>query len=60
MDLNRASASELERIGYIGTDRTESIIEQRPWMRVDQLRRIDGIGSGRLADIECKGRCVFF
>ncbi|WP_207123790.1 MBL fold metallo-hydrolase [Halorhodospira abdelmalekii] len=59
IDLNRASARELERITHIGSDRAQAIIDRRPWSSVEELNRIDGIGPGRLRDILQQGEaCV--
>ncbi|WP_231901933.1 MBL fold metallo-hydrolase [Halorhodospira halochloris] len=59
IDLNQASANELERITHIGSERAAQIIEQRPWSQVSDLDSIQGIGPGRLRDIKQQGRaCI--
>lgn len=59
VDLNEASADELERIVHIGTERAAQIVEGRPWETVGQLDRIDGIGPARLDDIRSEAlACV--
>lgn len=59
IDLNRATAEELERIIHIGPVRAEEIVLTRPFQSVDDLISINGIGSERLADIKAEGKaCV--
>jgi endonuclease YncB( thermonuclease family) len=62
LNVNTASASELEAIVHIGPERAAQVIElrtRRPFASVDELRRVDGIGAARLADIEGQGiACV--
>ncbi len=55
VDLNEADAEELQRIVHIGPERAEAIIEGRPWESVRELRRVPGIGPGRLQDIQEQG-----
>lgn len=52
VDINTASAEALQRLPHIGPERAEAIIAGRPWASVAELHAVDGIGSGRLADIE--------
>ena len=54
MDPNRASASSLEVLPGIGPARAAAIVaerERRPFRRVDELRRVHGIGPRTLARI---------
>lgn len=55
VDLNTASALELQLIIHIGPDRAEMIIQERPWHSVDELTKIRGIGEARLQDILDQG-----
>lgn len=58
VDLNRASAQELERIIHIGPVRAAEIIRQRslrPFQSVQDLSRVSGLGPARIADIEEQG-----
>jgi competence ComEA-like helix-hairpin-helix protein len=62
VDINTASAKELERIIHIGPDRAQQIItlrQQRRFESVDQLTRVNGIAAARLRDIKGEGlACV--
>lgn len=51
IDINTASQAELTQIAHIGNERAQDLINQRPYEKVSQLRRINGIGKGRLKDI---------
>ena len=51
LDLNTASATELESLLGIGPALARRIIEGRPYRTVEDLLRIKGIGEGRLAEI---------
>ena len=55
VDVNSASAEELELIIHIGPVRAADLIEKRPFISLDDLVRIDGIGPSRLADIKAQG-----
>lgn len=48
VDLNRATANELERLPGIGPKLAQRIVEERrkaPYQTVDELRRVPGIGA---------------
>lgn len=54
IDINQASASELQRLPNIGPKRAQAIIEernQRPFQSVEDLRRIHGIGPKTLESL---------
>jgi competence protein ComEA len=47
IDVNRATAAELQRLPGVGPAMSSRIIlvrEQRPFQSVDELRRVPGIG----------------
>ncbi|MDC0674066.1 ComEA family DNA-binding protein [Nannocystis radixulma] len=56
VDLNRASASELESMPGIGPELARRIIEGRPYSTVDDLQRVRGIGPARLTAVRQRGR----
>ncbi len=59
IDINTATIEELEKITHIGLERAQQLVQLRPFTSVDELTRINGIGSGRLKDIKEEGlACV--
>lgn len=59
VDLNEASAEELQQIIHIGPVRAEEVIKLRPFKSVGDLNRVKGIGPARINDIESEGlACV--
>lgn len=59
VDINTASASELDEIKWVGPATAEKIIDARPFDSVDDLIRVSGIGEVRLQDIKDQGlACV--
>jgi len=57
--VNSASVEELDRIKHIGPERAAQIIQLRPFTSLDDLVRIKGIATKRLADIKAQGlACV--
>lgn len=55
IDLNSASREELERVGGLGSDRAERIIENRPIRSWDDLRKVDGFGGTLVEDLREAG-----
>lgn len=55
IDINTASLNELQQIVHVGESRAQQIIDLRPFESVADLDRVDGIGPGRLNDIEEEG-----
>lgn len=58
ININTASAEELQDIIHIGPAYAEQIIElreERPFTSLGELTRVRGIGEGRLADIREQG-----
>lgn len=51
IDINTASAEELQAIKHIGEKSATEITSQRPFKTVDELIKVSGIGEKRLADI---------
>ncbi|MBN6886985.1 competence protein ComEC [Cytobacillus horneckiae] len=55
ININRASVDELQNIIHIGKDRAKQLIEQRPYVSLNDLEKINGIGEARMADILDEG-----
>ena len=59
VDVNSASVEKLDDIIHIGPERAAQIIQLRPFTSLDDLVRIKGIATKRLADIKAQGlACV--
>ena len=56
VDINEASLSELESLPGIGPVLARRIAASRPFHRVDDLRRVDGIGALRMAALRPRAR----
>ncbi len=52
LDINRATASELEALPGIGPVLSERIVEGRPYEAIEDLLRVSGIGPARFEAIE--------
>jgi len=59
VDINSASASELDKIIWVGPATAEKIIGARPFESVDGLLNVNGIGEVKLQEIKDQGiACV--
>ena len=59
VDVNSAPVEELDRIIHIGPARAAQMVTLRPFTSLDDLVRIKGIATARLADIKAEGiACV--
>lgn len=59
VDINTASASELQQIIHIGEARAADVIDLRPFDKVEDLDQVNGIGPARLDDILAENKaCV--
>lgn len=56
IDLNQASASQLDRLDHVGPSRARAIITRRPWHAVAELTQISGLSKARVEDIDASGR----
>nr|WP_276600507.1 MULTISPECIES: helix-hairpin-helix domain-containing protein [unclassified Nannocystis] len=56
VDLNYASAPELESLPGIGPELARRIVEGRPYATVDDLNRVRGIGPARLTAVRPRAR----
>ncbi len=55
VDINKATADELQRIIHIGKALAPQLIQLRPFHSLDELVKINGIGPARLDDIKAEG-----
>ena len=55
INLNSASAEQLDTLPNIGPARAENIIQGRPWPSIKSLTRISGLGPSRIGDIRDSG-----
>jgi DNA uptake protein ComE-like DNA-binding protein len=55
VNINTAASADLERIIHVGPARAQDIISLRPFSSVDDLARVSGISTARLADIKDQG-----
>lgn len=55
INLNTASAKELEFLPLIGPELAQKIIASRPYSSIDDLKRINGIGKGIVRQIKEQG-----
>lgn len=59
VDINTASESDIKQIIHIGDVRAPDVIANRPYNSVDDLTKIKGIATARIADIKQQGvACV--
>ncbi|HYZ33937.1 MAG TPA: helix-hairpin-helix domain-containing protein [Crenalkalicoccus sp.] len=55
VNLNTASVDELERIGGIGRQRAERIVQARPFASWDDLKRVEGFSDKLVQDLREAG-----
>lgn len=55
LNLNSASAEELDRVGGLGHDRVQRIVENRPFRSWDDLKRVEGFGGTLVEDLKNAG-----
>lgn len=59
IDINKATATEIEKIVHIGSERAVNLIQNRPYESIEDLHKINGIGPARIQDITAQGlACV--
>ncbi len=51
VNINTATAAQLESLPGIGPSRAQEIIDNRPYATVDELDRVDGIGPAIVEDL---------
>ena len=58
VDLNTASAEQLDKVGGLGHDRVQRIIRNRPFRSWDDLKRVEGFGDTLVEDLRQKGAAL--
>ncbi|KUO52330.1 MAG: hypothetical protein APF76_04660 [Desulfitibacter sp. BRH_c19] len=56
ININTASFEDLQEIIHIGAERAQEVINLRPFISLDELSKVTGIGPARLADIKAEGK----
>jgi len=51
LDVNQASAAELDRVPWMSPDMAAGIVAGRPWTRIDDLVQVSGIGEKTLEKV---------
>lgn len=52
VDVNKATAAQLEELPGVGPALSKAIIEGRPYQKVDDLERVKGMGPAKLAELK--------
>jgi DNA uptake protein ComE-like DNA-binding protein len=55
VNLNKADAEQLEKVGGLGRERAERIVRQRPFEKWDDLKRIEGFSDNLVNDLKNSG-----
>jgi DNA uptake protein ComE-like DNA-binding protein len=55
VNLNKAKAEQLEKVGGLGRERAERIVRQRPFEKWEDLKRIDGFSDKLVNDLKNSG-----
>jgi competence protein ComEA len=55
VDLNTASAEQLDRVGGLGHDRVQRLIQSRPFRSWDDVKQVEGFGDTLVEDLKKKG-----
>jgi len=55
VNINEDDESVIQHIIHIGPDRAKMLIDARPYLTLDDLSKINGIGPGRIEDIKAQG-----
>jgi len=58
IDLNSASAEQLDRVGGLGQDRVRRLMQNRPFRSWDDLRRVEGFGGTLVDDLRKAGATI--
>ena len=55
IDLNSASEQDLERVGGLGRERAQRIVQSRPFNNWDDVKRIEGFSGKLIEDLRSAG-----
>jgi DNA uptake protein ComE-like DNA-binding protein len=59
VDLNNASEQDLERVGGLGRDRAQRIVQQRPFQSWDDLKnKVEGFSDKLVQDLQQAGATI--
>lgn len=55
VNLNSASPEELDRIGGLGHDRVQRLVDNRPFNSWEDLEKVEGFGGTLVSDLKQAG-----
>ncbi len=55
VDLNTANEQELERVGGLGRERAQRIVQSRPFSSWDDVKKIEGFSDKLVQDLRQAG-----
>ena len=55
VDLNSASAEQLENVGGLGRERAARLVQSRPFKSWDDVKRIEGFSDKLVQDLQRAG-----
>ena len=55
VDLNAASEQDLEKVGGLGRERAERIVQSRPFQNWDAVKAIEGFSDKLVQDLKSSG-----
>jgi len=55
VDLNAASEQDLEKVGGLGRERAERIVQSRPFQNWDDVKAIEGFSDKLVQDLKSSG-----
>lgn len=58
IDLNSASEEDLERVGGLGRERAQRIVQSRPFESWDDVKRIEGFSDKLVEDLRSAGASI--
>lgn len=58
IDLNSASEQDLERVGGLGRERAQRIVENRPFRSWEDVKRIEGFSDKLVEDLRSAGASI--